>query len=167
MTTTVLPLICHGVPPEGLARNLVGRTVTAYAMPPKHSLEAAWLFTLYFEDGGNLEFWSEFYNTAGWNELGVLVVSSLGEAVEGRSMNLEQFRVEIPSIRIAGCRKLLCEEDGFLAEYGLLLAGEDEENLIIAAGISPGSVSVRLPSDVSNFSPLLDLPYCTWQELDA
>lgn len=167
MTTTVLPFICHGVSSEGLARSLLGQTVTAYAMPPKHSLEAAWLFTLYFEDGHNLEFWSEFYDTVDWNELGVLVISSLGEAVDGPSMNLEQFRVEIPSIRIARCRKLLCEEDGFLAECGLLLAGEDEESVIIAAGIPPGSVSVSLPSDESNFRPLLGPPYCTWRELDT
>lgn len=167
MTTTVLPFICHGVSSETLARSLVGQTVTAYAMPPKHSFEAAWLFTLYFEDGHKLEFWSESYETAGWNELGVLVVSSLGEAVDGPSMNVEQFRVEIPSIRIARCRKLLCEEDDFLVECGLLLAGEAGENVIIAAGIPPGSVSVSLPSDESNFRPLLGLPHCTWRELDA
>lgn len=167
MTTTILPLICLGVSSEGLARNLVGRTVTAYAMPPKHSLAAAWLFTLYFEDGHNLAFWSEFYSTVGWNELGVLVVSSPGKAIDGQRMNLELFRVEIPPIRIARCRKLLCEEDGFLAECGLLLASEDGKNVIIAAGISPGSVSVSLPSSQSNFSPLIDLLDCTWRELDA
>ncbi len=121
-------------------------------MPNKQSLKCCWQFRINLDNGFWLEFSSACTEVGGWNETG-----SLNIKVSNKSEELlaEKYKKEQLNYRVDAVEALIFDGKGVFSECGLVLVGRLGE-LIIAAGVSPGSVSVKLPSKENEFEPEFD-----------
>jgi hypothetical protein len=139
----VLRFQCENITSENIPNYLQDLSVVAYAMPAGHSFQAAWIFRLIFSDDSSLEFSSACTMVVGWQEVGSLNVQLINPVKMDADTVL--VRVEVPPIRVMSLIKLLYENKNFRSECGIVIVGENEEEIVVATGISPGSVSIAAP----------------------
>lgn len=134
---------------------MYGNYVNAYCMPVKHGFDAAWRFQLIFEKiNMSFEFSSAFTQIKEWQEVGslnILVVK--GDA--DNAVKIENFFLKhpIPPFFVEKIEKLIYEDDDVISECGIVLSGADGTEITIAAGVSPGSVSIAAPFATAPFDP--------------
>lgn len=66
-------------------------------------------------------------------------------------------RALVHGFLVAHASSLVVEEESFRVEAGLLLKAVDGEELAVAAGVSPGSVSMRAAFIDRSFNPEFDV----------
>jgi hypothetical protein len=139
--------------------------VVAYSMPDGHSFQAAWIFRLIFNTGSALEFSSTSTMVGGWIGMGSLnmrFVQKEARCGGGAVMT----RVEVPSFQITSLAKLVCESDAIRSECGIVFGGEGGQEIVVATGIPPGSVTIAAPFSSAPFEPEFAVPQCSreyWQ----
>ncbi|MCY7327391.1 MAG: hypothetical protein LH618_02445, partial [Saprospiraceae bacterium] len=140
---------------DDLSLNSVrGHSIIAYGMPAGHTLETAWEFILIFEDGSLLEFSSACTQVIGWEEVGSLNIRFAPQVPGHQSSASEHLlRVEIQKFEVIAIKKLVYEDDDVIAECGLILYGANGEEVIVATGVSPGSVSIGAAFSAVQFKP--------------
>ncbi|MBU2284914.1 MAG: hypothetical protein KKC85_00590, partial [Gammaproteobacteria bacterium] len=62
--------------------------------------------------------------------------------------------------RILTLSRLLYEDDDVISECALAFGGRDGEQIVIAAGIPPGSVSIAAPFSEEQFEPQFAMSTC-------
>lgn len=154
----VLHFQCENANAENVKNILQGLSIVAYSMPVGHSLQAAWNFRLILSNGYSLEFSSACTVVVGWQEVGSLNIQLINEANPG--IDSVFVRVEVPPFRIKSLVKLVYEDQNFRSECGIAIEGDNEEEIVIAAGNSPGSVSIAAPFSVSPFEPEFSVSEC-------
>ena len=135
--------------------------VIGYAMPDGHTFQAAWLFRLICDGDMLIEFSSACTRVLGWQEVGTLNIRLMCRACEEPYDECHMpLKIVSPAIPLKGIEKLVYEDDDVITECGLVLCGLDGKEIVIAAGISPGSVSVAATFAEGKFEPQFPLSMC-------
>jgi hypothetical protein len=152
-----LPFQLEGLKREQLEDTLVGKCIVAYALPEGHSLECAWQCRFLLAHGSVLEFSSACTVVTGWQEVGSLNIKySHSEADRSADIFKE---VAVAKCHIAAIQRLIYEDSRVYSECGLVIHDLSGREVIVAAGVSPGSVSVSAPFSDESFSPEFPLTY--------
>lgn len=147
----VLRLQLEGIPRTRLNGILTGKHVVAYSLPEGHSLSAAWQYRMHFDDGTAWEFSSACTEIDGWQEIGSLNVRNVSNEPVSHLFQ----RTDIIAFPIRRLEYLVHQDAKVFAESGLIFASDDGKEIIVAAGVSPGSVSVLAPFSSQPFEPEL------------
>jgi len=136
--------------------------ITAYGMPDGHTFDAAWKFQLYFgDDNVFVEFSSACTQVVDWQEVGSLNIRmTLCDAENTVCVEPGLSKHAISSFFVERLEKLIYEDDDVISECGLVIYGAGGAEIIIAAGISPGSVSVAAAFATEPFEPQFSLDTC-------
>ncbi|KVF27191.1 hypothetical protein WJ07_06870 [Burkholderia vietnamiensis] len=146
-----LPFQFDGITRERIEDALIGKRIVAYALPAGHSLACAWQCRFVLNNGYSLEFSSACTVVTGWHEVGSLNTKYHSmEADEGADI-FQEFEIE--SFRIAVIERLLYEDSQVYSECGLVFHDGFGAEIIVAAGVSPGSVSINAPFSQECFAP--------------
>jgi hypothetical protein len=161
------PYQYEGVEREALSRELKGQRLVAYVLPDGHTLQAAWGISFVFDSGLVLEFSSACTQAIGWQEVGSLNIRLMQGSMDSTAVGgMGKNEVVVPTVELLYAEKLLYEDEDVVVECGLLLHGRTDQNVVISAGISPGSVSVHAPFSVGQlYEPQFPLSGCLRQEL--
>lgn len=151
---------CEGVDCGALGRLLEGRKLVAYVLPEGHTLQVAWELSFAFESGFVLEFSSACTEVAEWQEVGSLNIRLTHLSTPAGTTTVVTHRSELQPIDVVWAEKLIYEDQDVVVECGLVLRGGEGQEVVIAAGIPPGSVSVRAPFSPALFEPQFPLPAC-------
>jgi len=148
----LLPFQFEGIKREQIEGMLLGKRIVAYALPAGHSLGCAWQCRFIFGDSYALEFSSACTVVAGWQEVGSLNVRFIpsGKADEGDAVFQE---CKIEGFSIAAVERLIYEDSHVYSECGLVFHERFGAEVIVAAGVSPGSVSIKAPFSKERFAP--------------
>lgn len=158
----ILRLQCEGVERGALGKSIEGSNVVAYAMPEGQAHSAAWLFQLILDDGRLLEFSSACTEVVDWQEVGSLNIVLETEASEVRKSGaIAWARVPVAPFRISSADVLVYQDGDVVSECGLVICGQADSQIVICAGIPPGSVSVLLPNSKDSFEPQFSVSACT------
>ncbi|WP_353393388.1 hypothetical protein [Hydrogenophaga sp. 5NK40-0174] len=155
----VFRLQCENIEPEKMPKYVQDLSVVAYSMPVGHSFQAAWIFRLIFSNGSSLEFSSACTMVDGWQEVGSLNIQLINQSKSDIDSVL--VRVEVPPFRVTTLVKLVYEDNSFRSECGIAVGGENEEEIVVATGVSPGSVSIAAPFSTSPFEPEFPVSECS------
>jgi hypothetical protein len=158
----VLRLQCEGVERGDLRTSIEGSSVVAYAMPKGHTHRATWLFQVILGDGRLLEFSSACTRVVDWQEVGslnVLIAIQPSEATKGGVTALPI--VDVTPFSISALDMLVYEDHDVVSECGLVICGHGDSQIIVAAGIPPGSVSVATLDSTESFEPQFSVSVCT------
>lgn len=153
---------CEGFEPSSLPGLLKGRRLVGYELPAGHSLTAAWELSLVFDCDLVLQFSSASAEAVGWQEVGSLNVRLVQRSEEDGGATTERTTtVPVSPVSLIGAEKLVYEDDDVLVECGLVLCASDGQDVVVAAGIPPGSVSVEAPfSGGLPFAPQFPVVMC-------
>lgn len=155
----VLRLQCESIEPENIPKYAQDLSVVAYSMPTGHSFQAAWIFRLIFSNGSSLEFSSACTMVVGWQEVGSLNIQLINQAKPDIDAVLVRF--EVPPFRVTSLVKLVYEDNNFRSECGIAIGGENGDEIVVATGVSPGSVSIAAPFSTSAFDPEFSVSECS------
>ena len=144
-----------------------GSHFVAYAMPHGHSTEGAWELRLVRDDGAFIEFSSASTEVGDWKEVGSLNLlwSPYGKATTNPGAKLQT--TAIPAFRVTRVEKLIYEDADVISECGVVFIAQHgtSDEVVIAAGVPPGSVSMMAPFAPAPFKPQFDLSLCRRQQL--
>lgn len=148
----LLKLQCENIESEKIPKYPQDLSIIAYSMPEGHSLQAAWIFRLIFSNEHSLEFSSACTMVDSFQEAGSLNIKLISRAVsENPEIDAVLVRIDIPHFQIKSMVKLTYEGDNFCSECGIAFGCANGEEIVIATGISPGSVSIAAPFSTSAF----------------
>jgi len=150
---------------EGLERKdieslLKGQKLVAYGLPNGHTFQAVWDLSFFFESGLVVHFSSACSEAGGWQEVGSLNIGC-SQAANSAAEAIEMEFAVTPSLQLTGMQMLVFEDEDVVVECGLVLHGVDGQELVVAAGIPPGSVSVLASFAADKqFEPQFSLSSC-------
>jgi hypothetical protein len=153
---------CEAMDCKLLGDLLKGRSLVAYVLPKGHTLRTAWELAFIFDAGFVLEFSSACTQAVDWQEVGSLNIRLTSGPAEGEpaksSGGNESF---FQAIKIIAVEKVIYEDEDVVVECGLLLRGVNGEEITVAAGVPPGSVSVQMPfASTELFEPQFPISAC-------
>lgn len=162
----MLAFQCKGIDASALWSALDGQHIVAYAMPTGHSFQAAWLFRLILSGGGLLEFSSACTQVVDWQEVGSLNIRFVDDSsYVSADLEPEVPTTAIPPLHLQALEKLVYEDADVVSECALALHGEDGEEIVVATGIPPGSVSVIASFTMGAFEPQFAISTCKRERL--
>lgn len=148
----ILPYQIEGMDRACIAEVLAGSTMESYEIPRKQSLKSCWQFRVNLDNGFWLEFSSACTEVGEWEEVGSLNIT-ISNRIE--ALSPEKYERKPLIFKINGVESLTLDNKYIFSECGLVLIGRLGE-LTVAAGISPGSVSIKLPNQENEFEPELE-----------
>jgi len=138
----VLPFQVEGLSAGQLGKPFEASRVLAYGVPKSQTLEAAWLFRLILESGWILDLSSACTGVGRWQEIGSL---NLAFAREGADATAIEWVINpIEDFQIASVERLIFEDAEVYSESGITLKDTTHREIVVAAGVAPGSVSVSI-----------------------
>jgi hypothetical protein len=139
---------------ENVESRFRGVCIVGYSLPRSQSLGCAWELRLYLSNGMFIDFSSAFTNVGGWQEVGSLNMRFTADATSESVLNNETYaHVEIAHFCINDLQSLVFLDDDVFSECGIVFIDEKGSEVIVAAGVSPGSVSALIPLSESDFNP--------------
>ncbi len=131
----------------------------AYGLPKAQSLKEAWLFRIVLDSGWTVDFSSACTGVGGWQEMGSLNLVFARVSEDETSIQWTMTRIVEFHVRMA--ERLVFRRDAVYAEAGIVLTGSTGDEVVIAAGIPPGSVSIAAPFSTEEFQPGNDMAELT------
>ncbi|MBV7544644.1 hypothetical protein [Acidovorax sp. sic0104] len=128
--------------------------IIGYSMPEGHTFQSAWIFRLILREGIFLEFSSACTQVIGWQEVGslnILLKNSTEVGVSDEELILKT--IEISEFRIEKLEKMVHEDADVISECGLIFRGPHDQEIVIAVGTPPGSVSIFSEFSHGAFEP--------------
>jgi hypothetical protein len=157
----VLRFQFEGLDRSDFRKSLIGHNVTAYAMPEGQTHRASWIFQIVLDNGKLLEFSSACTQIVDWQEVGslnIFVADMSLFATTGIVTTLP--RVAMTPLLISALDILIYEDDDIVSECGLVIYGQDDLQIVVAAGIPPGSVSTAIPHSMGYLQPQFSVADC-------
>lgn len=146
----VLRFQCENIEIKNIAQWFKNLSIVGYSMPVDHSLQAAWIFRLIFDTGVALEFSAACTAVDGWQEVGSLNIRCIDkDDDEMPELDVPMVKKELPPFRVTSVAKLTYQDEHFQSECGIRFSTENEEEILVITGNSPGSVSVTTPFSTS------------------
>lgn len=156
-----LVLQCEGVAASDISNIIQGHSVVECIMPAGHSFQSAWIFQIVLDNDDVLEFTSACTEIVDWQEVGSLNIRFISHSFIDRiDHSIDMLKSNISDFGLVDVQKLVYEDSDVVTECGLILLSSKGEQIIIAAGISPGSVSVLAPFTNASFEPQFSLEQC-------
>lgn len=152
----VLHLQTEGVRRDEIADAFSSRRIVAYGLPEGHTLKCAWQCRIFLDNNDVFEFSSACTEVAGWQEVGSLNIERIHPVENSAGALFSKTSIERFTIVSVDC--LVYETPDVYAECGIVLRAVSGEEVIIAAGVSPGSVSVQAPFSSLPFDPEFSVP---------
>ncbi len=147
----------EGIDCENMESMMAGAEIVAYSLPKTQSFEATWELRLYLNNNMLIDFSSSFTNIGTWQELGSL---NMKFACGGVAGNIQSDKIyaytEIDGFFINSIQSLIYSDKEVFSECGIVLINAVGQEVVIAAGVSPGSVSVKTPFCESDFEPEME-----------
>ena len=163
---TILAFQFEGIDAGTLREAMSSRKVVAFAMPHGHSFQATWLFRLILDGGAFFEFSSASTQVVDWQEVGSLNIRFGGHLSNGSSDAGPEFETAaIPALRLRALERLVYEDDDVVTDCALVLTGEDGEEIVVAAAIPPGAVTVEASFTDGHFEPQFAVSKCRRERL--
>jgi hypothetical protein len=161
------PYQCEGAECKELWSRLKGQSLVAYSLPEGHTLQTAWELVLVFDSGLTLEFSSACSQAVDWQEVGSLNVRVAHLSIgDGATTASKKNEIPVSPIDLVAAEKLIYEDDDVVVECGLVLCGRDSQEVVIAAGVPPGSVTAQAPFSMGqSFEPQFRLSECKRQRM--
>ena len=158
----LFPFQCEGISPEELGRALDSQQLMGYRMPIGHFFKAAWEISFHFDSGLAVDFSSACTLAFDWQEVGSLNVRVSREHLGLGESAVPFEKWPMSALKLGAIDKLVFEDSDVVVECGIVFHGSDvDEEIVVAAGISPGSVSVKVPFEPENlFEPQFPLSMC-------
>ncbi len=147
--THQLPYQIEGIDRSNLPTLLKSKKIKCYEIPSGQSLKACWKFRITLFNDDWLEFSSACTNIGNWKEIGSL---NIRYAKSGKVLPIDEYQKNECSFEIQNVEQLILRDQDVISEAGLILKGEHSE-FIIAAGVPPGSVSIKITDTDSEFEP--------------
>jgi hypothetical protein len=140
---------CTDLPASLLAkaRALRGATLMRCLVPRNQTLAQCWPLRLVHSNGDDLQFWSEARSVGGWREVGALDIDTY---IEGDLIWAES---EIATFRVGAVELLIADVQSLQVVSGIAIQSLEGTELLIVAGVSPGSLSVCMPGEPSACDP--------------
>jgi hypothetical protein len=132
-------LLCDGFSGYAVARSEVGRLRSLY---------------LFIADGTVLRVQSKVTEVGGWREVGTMVFEHPIKAEEARPAMVP---LAPAWTKIVALEKLILGEDTLVAECGIAIRNESNEQLLILPGAFPHTVEIIAPFYEGDFQPEYDL----------
>lgn len=151
----ILPFQVEG-PNNGDLKSIFHQSrIQLYGLPPQHSLSAAWPFRIVLDRGWIVDFSSATNSVGGWQEIGSL---NIHFSISLSSEEDPQFiMTDVHNFTILKCERLTYNEPDIYAECGIVFTSQTGSELLVAAGTSPGSVSIRPPFSSDPFAPEFEM----------
>jgi hypothetical protein len=138
---------------------VVGASIVSLSIPQGHSYRAAWIVRLLFDNGLRIDFSSASTGVGGWREIGSLNISICSDASAEPIDSLDLEVRQILDFKVSHVETLVHEEPDLLVENGIIFTSVHGDEIWIAAGPAPGSVSVRSPW-TNDFQPEFEVWDC-------
>lgn len=148
----VLPYQIEGVARSKLLNCLLGRSIKYYEIPTKQSLKACWQFRITLDSGDWIEFSSACTEVGDWQEVGSL---NIRYAKFDEVLPFDGYKKEEYPFKIQIVDELVYKSEKVNSECGIIFGGE-QGALIVAAGVAPGSVSIKINTHSEEFEPEFD-----------
>jgi hypothetical protein len=138
--------------------SLHNKHVISFRLAGKQTFQQAWDFEINFSDNVSAEFSSACTQLNGWHEIGSLNVR-LWRRDEPSQYSAEVHQL-MNDFTVDKIEKIVFEDEEIISECGLCFRSADGLRIIVAAGNSPGSVSVSMPGFDEKFSPQFPVEDC-------
>ena len=155
-----ISLLCQvdGLQRAEFAGALIAHKVVSYGYPANQSLQEAWLFFLTLDSGWNAIFSSVFTEIGEWKEVGCLNVTFSSELPPLNKTKWTIIRFD--NFFVESVEWLVVNNDEIYVECGLVVKDALEREIVVATGVSPGSVSISLPLSSNSFRPEFATEQC-------
>lgn len=162
----IFRLQSENIDTKNILRHVQDLNIIAYLMPAEHSFQSAWIFRLIFNNGISLEFSSVCTMVNDWQEIGTLNIRLIDDT-NSQESDIDQvlIKTEIPPFKVVSLIKLIYEDKEFCSDCGIVIIDQNEQEIVIATGISPGSVSILAPFSTSTFEPEFPVSECKRKSL--
>lgn len=142
-----------------LREAVLGASINKVAIPKRHSLKAAWIVRLAFDNNLSVEFSSACTDIGNWREIGSLNINIFSNIDnDPESFIFDEYAIN--DFRVAALDRLVYEEENLFVENGIVFSSEKGEEIWIAAAPAPGSVTVQAPFSIQEFSPEFSAVEC-------
>jgi hypothetical protein len=152
----VLGFQIEGLPDERLREPFDDACITAYGVPKSHSFQATWLFRLLLDTGWVVDFSSAATEVGNWKEVGSLNLSFKSDH-DGNCDGTPWLIKPVSDFKVETMERLIYEDGDVYAECGLILEDIHGREIIVAAGMAPGSVSIAAPFSTDVFQPEFEM----------
>ena len=147
---------------EGLALTdlemLCQRRLLAYELAGEQNFQQSWEFRLHFDGNISLEFSSACTEFQGWHEIGSLNILLWTRGND--TIDQSKWSCLEKALVVARIDKLVFEDDEVISECGISIFFGHRASIVIAAGNSPGSVSVKSDFSDQPFEPQFPVANC-------
>ncbi|WP_157582024.1 MULTISPECIES: hypothetical protein [Rhodanobacter] len=134
--------------------------IVSYSIPIGQSLTTTWNFRLNFRNLVCIEFFSRANAVSGWDETGSIVLRLADVAADDARSGVFETRL-ISGFNVDSVSLLVYQEDQINSECGMIFREKYGREMIVAAGVSPGSVSICADFSGDIFAPEHSLSkYC-------
>jgi hypothetical protein len=114
-------------------------------------LEQTWRFALNLDDGCKVVLSSIPIEIGKWKEIGCLNIALLRLPP---ALNEAKWTIiTIPNFFVESTEWLVVNDDEVYVECGITVKDRLQREIVVTAGVSPGSVSVSMPFSNNSFNP--------------
>lgn len=157
----ILRYKCEGIDVAELGNKFRHQNVCSVSRPAAQSLRQSWLAWLHLASGDVIEFSSSCTQVVGWQEIGSLNIRVIADVLRGLpQVAASVAKIAISQFRIDQIDVLIYEDEDVVSECGIVFCEAGGSEIVVATGISPGSVSLAVPQQTEDFDPEFALVMC-------
>ncbi|WMP18902.1 hypothetical protein [Thiothrix lacustris] len=166
----ILPYQIGGLAFSEIRLKLISSSIVGYSLPISQSLRETWDLHIYLDTGISITFSSACTGVGGWQEMGSLNMDFSGTMDMDKQVESKYSMTKFDNpFLIEKIYSLVFHDNDIYSESGLIFVDPNGQEVIVATGVSAGSVSMRIPFD-DNFEPELaynDYVRVKWSDLSV
>lgn len=147
-----------GIGYDNIDSVLIGASILGYSLPRSQTLGCSWELRFYLSNGLLVDFSSTPKSVGGWQELGRLNMKFSDAKAPGAVQDNEIYLYsEISPFRIDQVKSLVFSDEDVFCESGVIFSSSNDQDVVVCAGVPPGSVSASIPFIESDFDPEMEV----------
>lgn len=155
-----LPVHYAGLTGQQFKDLIIYSSIIGYEISTKQSLNCTWILRFYFDNGTSIDISALCTNIGGWQEMGSLKIVFNDEKQTSQQDSNHLVKRDIGYFEIARISLITFDNDNVYAECGVIFCNDKGDEFVIATAPAPGAVTVKLPSQSSEFQPETLLSDC-------
>ncbi len=155
-----LPVQYTGLTEQKFKDLIISTSFTGYEIPAKQSLNCTWVLRFHFDNATSIDISALCTNIGGWQEMGSLKIIFHNEDQTSQQDSSLLVKRNIGCFSIAHISLITFDDDNVYAECGVIFCNDKGDECVVATAPAPGAVTVKLPSQSSEFQPEMLLSDC-------